>query len=107
MKRAPHAIADHFAAMADVRAKVFAVRFQDVQLTGLVPVGDQVLAEVVQRPHLTDGKLGRPTDHEPASDLPGEWDFHVGSSVRMILNPLQYRFQQVFGSSSRARQGAL
>jgi hypothetical protein len=58
VKRALHAIAHHFAAMPDVRAQVFAVRFEHMQLAGLVAIGDQVLAEVPQCPHLADGKLG-------------------------------------------------
>ena len=54
-----------------------AVRRQHVQLAGLVAVGDEVLAEVPQRTHFARGELGRPADHEPAGDLPGERDLHA------------------------------
>ena len=50
---------------------------QDVQFARLVAIGDQVFAEVPQRPHLAGGELGRPADHEPAGDFPGERDFHA------------------------------
>jgi hypothetical protein len=40
-----------------VRAKVFAVGLHHVQVADLVAVGDQVLAEVVQRARVADGKL--------------------------------------------------
>src|SRR5271163_32776 len=73
------AVADDLAAVADVRTEVLAVCFQNVQLTGLVAIGDEVLAEVVQRPYLADGKFGGPPDHEPAGDFPGERNFHGGA----------------------------
>jgi len=57
-----------------MRAEVLAVRFENVQLTRLVAVGDQVLAEVPKRPDLAGRKLGRPPHHEPPGDLPGERD---------------------------------
>jgi hypothetical protein len=78
VKRALHIVADHLAAMPDVRPQVLAVRFQYVQFTGLVAVGDQVLTEVSERADLTDRKLR--SDHEPPGDLPGEWDFHGDAS---------------------------
>jgi len=77
VERALDAVADHRAALADVGAEVFAVCFQNMQVTGLVAIGDQVFAEVVQRPDLADGEFGRPPDHEPAGDLPGERDLHA------------------------------
>lgn len=55
------------------------MRFQDMQSAVCITVGDQVLAEVVQRPHLADRKLGRPADHEPAGNFPGERDLHAGA----------------------------
>jgi hypothetical protein len=87
-----HAVADNGAAVADVGAEVFAVRVQDVQLTVLVAVSRQILAEIVQRADLTDGKFRRPADHEPTGDFPGERDQHGGASclVGLILNTLQY-----------------
>jgi hypothetical protein len=57
-----------------VRAEVFAVCLEYMQFTGLVAVGDQILAEVAKRPDLADRKLGRPPHHEPPGDLPGERD---------------------------------
>ena len=71
-----HAIADHRAAVPEVRTQVLAVRLHQVQFTGLVAVRDEVVTEVVQRAHLASGELGRPADHEPAGDLPGEWNLH-------------------------------
>ena len=94
MERALDAVADHFAAVADVSAEVFAVRFQDVQFTALIPISHQILAEVVERPRLANREFGRPADHEPPGYLPGEGHFHAGTSVCPILSPLQYRFQQ-------------
>jgi hypothetical protein len=65
-----------------------------MQLTALIPVRHQILAEIVQRTDLADRKLRRPTDHEPPSDLPGERDQHGDASRNsLILNSLQYRFQ--------------
>ena len=58
MEGALDAVADHGAAVADVGAEMLAVRFQNMQLTGLVAVSDQILAEVAQRPDLADRKLG-------------------------------------------------
>ena len=43
------AVVDDLAAVADVRAEVLAVRLQQMQVAGLVAVGDQVLAEILQR----------------------------------------------------------
>ena len=77
VERALDAVVDHLSAVADVRAEVFAVRFQNMQLTGLATVGDQIFAEVLQGPHLADGKFGGPPDHEPPGDLPGEGNFHA------------------------------
>ena len=92
VERALHAVADHRAAVADVSAEVFAMRLQHMQLTGLVAIGHQILAEIVQRADPANGKLGRPSDHEPSGDFPGERDFHVGFSCPrpLILNTLQY-----------------
>ena len=73
-------VTDNSAAVADVSAEVFAVRLQDVQLAALVAVGDEIVAEIVQRPDLADREFGRPTDHEPTGDFPGERNFHTGSS---------------------------
>ena len=95
MERALDAVADHLAAVADVGAEVFAVRFQDVQLAGLVAVGDQILAEVLQRPDLADGEFRRPADHEPAGDFPGERDLHASLLMPLMLSPLQYRFHSI------------
>jgi hypothetical protein len=87
VERAFDAVADHLAAMADVRAEVPAMARQEVQLAHLVAVGDQVLAEVSKGAHLAGGKLGRPADHEPAGDLPGERDLHASRLLgRWILN---------------------
>ena len=36
------------------------MRFQNVQLTGLFAVGDQILAEIAEGPRLADGKFGGP-----------------------------------------------
>ena len=77
MEGALDTVADDLAAVADVRAEVLAVRFEHVQLAGLVAIGDEILAEVVQRPDLADREFGRPPDHEPAGDFPGERDFHA------------------------------
>ena len=77
MERALDAVADHLAPVADVRTQVAAMARQDVQLARLVAVGDQILAEVPQRPRLGSGELGRPADHEPAGDLPGERDLQA------------------------------
>src|SRR6185437_7622860 len=68
VERTLDAIADDRAAMADVRTEVFAVRFHDMKFTVLVAVGDQIFAEVVQRPDFADRKFGRPADHEPPGD---------------------------------------
>src|ERR1700730_304292 len=74
---------NHLAAVADVGAEVLTVRLQHMQLTGLIPVGHQILAEIVQRADLADGKLGRPPDNERAGHLPGERDQHgVASCTR-------------------------
>jgi hypothetical protein len=78
MEWALDAVADPLAAVADVGPEVFAVRFQDVQLALLVAVGHQILAEILQRPHLANGEFGRPPDHEPPGYLPGERHFHAG-----------------------------
>ena len=44
------------------------MRVQDVQLTVLVAVGHQILAEIVQRPDLTDRKFRRqPTMNQPVT----------------------------------------
>jgi hypothetical protein len=51
-------VADHLAAVADVGAEVFAVRFENMQLTGLIAIGDQILAEVPKGPDLAYRKLG-------------------------------------------------
>ena len=75
-------VADHLAAVADVRTEVAAMPRQDVQFARIVAVGDQVLTEVPQRTHLARRELGRPADHEPAGDLPGERDLHVASFNR-------------------------
>jgi hypothetical protein len=65
-----------------------------MQLTVLIPVSHQILAEIVQRTDLADRKRRRPTDHEPPSDFPGERDQHGGASCNpLILSSLQYRFQ--------------
>lgn len=53
MKRAFDTVTDHAAAMSEVGAEVFAMRFQHMQLPRLVAVGDQVLAKVPQRPDFT------------------------------------------------------
>jgi hypothetical protein len=66
--------------VADVGAEVFAVRLQDVQFTVLIPIGHQILAEIMERPHLANREFGRPPDHEPPGYLPGERHFHVGAS---------------------------
>jgi hypothetical protein len=81
VKRAFDAVADDLAAVSDVSAEMAAVTRQHVEFARLVAVGDQVFAEVPQRPHLADGKLGRPADHEPAGDLPGEGHFHAEPPV--------------------------
>jgi hypothetical protein len=78
VERTLDAVSDDLAAMADVGAEVPAVTRQHVQLAKLVPVGHQILAEVPQRAHRARGEFGRPADHEPAGDLPGERDFHAG-----------------------------
>jgi hypothetical protein len=39
-------------------AEVFAVRLQDVQLTVLIPIGHQILAEIMERPHLANREFG-------------------------------------------------
>src|SRR5271165_6924640 len=80
VKRALDAVADHLATVADVGAEVLAVRFQDVRFTGIVTIGDEVLTEVPQRPHLAGTELRRPADHEPAGDLPGERHLHAPAS---------------------------
>src|ERR1700758_227216 len=69
VERALDAVADHFAAVADVSAEVFAVRFQDVQFTALILISHQILAEVVERPRLANREFGRPPDHEPSAHL--------------------------------------
>ena len=66
--------------LADVCAEVFAVRFHHVQHPLIVAVGDQILAEVMQRPDFADREFRRPADHEPTSDFPGERYFHRGAS---------------------------
>jgi hypothetical protein len=66
--------------VADVGAEVFAVCFQDMQFTLFVAVGHQILAEIVQRASLINRKFGRPADHEPSGDFPGERDQHGGLS---------------------------
>jgi len=102
MERALNAVVDHCATVADVRAEVFAVRFQNMQFTRIVAVGDQIFAEVPQRPDLPDGEFGGPPDHEPAGDLPGERNPHAGASdFCWILNSLQYRFQQFVQHAAR------
>jgi hypothetical protein len=53
-----NAVADHLAAVADVGTQVLAVRFQNMQLTRLVTVSDQVLTEVAEGPDLADRELG-------------------------------------------------
>jgi hypothetical protein len=58
VERALDAVADHLAAVADVGAEVFAVRLEDVQLALLIAVRHQILAEVVQWPHLADREFG-------------------------------------------------
>ncbi len=95
MERALDAVADHGAAMTDMGAEVLAVGLHHMKLAQPVAVGHQVLAEVVQRPGLTDREFGRPANHEPAGDFPGEGDFHAGASwlVAAILSTLQYCFQ--------------
>lgn len=80
MERALDTIAHHHAAVPDMRPEVFAVRLKHVQLTGLVAVGGQILAEVVQRPDLPGREFGGPTDHEPPRDLPGEGNPHASAS---------------------------
>ena len=80
MERALDTIADYRAAVADVRAEVFAVRFQHMQLTGLIAVGGQIFAEILQRPDLPGREFGGPPDHEPAGDLPGERNPHASAS---------------------------
>src|SRR4051812_44801650 len=85
MERTLDAVADHGAAVSDVRAEVLAVTFQHVQLTGGVPIDHKVLAEVAQRPDIADGVFGRPADHEPAGDLPGERDFHAAPPRAGVL----------------------
>ena len=72
--------ADDLAAVADVRAEVFAVRLQDVQCARLVAVGGEVFPEVLERLHIADLELRRPPDHEPSRDFPGERNFHDVSS---------------------------
>ena len=57
VERALDTVADDGAAVADVRAEVFAVRFQHMQLAVLVAVGHQILAEVVQRSDLADREI--------------------------------------------------
>jgi hypothetical protein len=80
MERALDTVAHHLAAVPDVCAEVLAVRFQHMKFAVCVPVGDEILTEVVQRPDLADRKLRRPADHEPAGDFPGERDFHAVAS---------------------------
>ncbi len=77
VERTLDAVADDGAAMPDVRTEVLAVPFEHVQLAGLVAIDHQVLAEVSQRPDVTDGVLRRPADHEPAGDFPSEWNLHA------------------------------
>src|SRR3984957_11665832 len=80
VERALNTVADHGAAVADVGAEMFAVRFHDVEFTLLVSVSDQILAKVMQRPDFADREFRRPADHEPTGDFPGEGNFHTGSS---------------------------
>ena len=89
VKRALDAVADHGAAVADMCAEVFAVRFHHMQHALLVAVGNQILAEVVQRPDLADREFRRPADHEPTGDFPGERYFHRGAS-RSRRNDTKY-----------------
>ncbi len=80
MERALDTIAHHRAAVPDVRAEVLAVRLEHVQLTGLVAVGGQILAEILQRPDVPGREFGGPPDHEPPGDLPGERNPHASAS---------------------------
>ena len=60
VERTLDAVADHLAAVSDVRAEVTAVTRQHVQFARLVAIGDQVLTEVPKRAHLA-GRRTRPT----------------------------------------------
>jgi len=68
VERALDAVTDDLAAVADVRAEVFAVRFEYMQLTALVALGHQLLAEVLKRSDFADRKLGgHPTMNHPVT----------------------------------------